>query len=310
MLTVHVIEAKQLRSEHCWNCNTYVKLSLHPDEVKRTRCRTDVILDSNNPVFDEKFSFELLPEDLKKRLLISVWSRDYGEGKSEFLGCMSFGLEHIVKKNQNIQNWYHLLAEDVGKRKHLKASAPETPVEMEDKENKRSRDILWMDTHNITIKRGASGFGFTVTGSSPVQVYEIESNSTAELAGLRHGDYITHVNGINVTEMSTQTVAKLVRHSHKHLILEVERHWQESQFRVINQFLNQPPKKRKFLQPPLKKRKVNEANAHNTSLNSVASTSTIGAGHHTRTNSGTLKRIKNKFMKGEGKPKVILQNFI
>lgn len=42
------------------------------------------------------FCSELLEEDHNKRLLISVWHRDQTSSLSEFLGCMSFGVRHLL----------------------------------------------------------------------------------------------------------------------------------------------------------------------------------------------------------------------
>ena len=37
----------------------------------------------------------------------------------EFLGCTSFGLRHLKKAEKDVNGWYHLLTEDVGRKKHL-----------------------------------------------------------------------------------------------------------------------------------------------------------------------------------------------
>lgn len=59
LLTVHVIQARHLTSKSSPLCNAIVKMSLVPDETRKSRCRTEVVNGSNNPLFDEKFSFEL-----------------------------------------------------------------------------------------------------------------------------------------------------------------------------------------------------------------------------------------------------------
>ena len=38
---------------------------------------------------------------------------------AEFLGCMSFGIKNIYTQERTISGWYHLLIEEVGRRKHL-----------------------------------------------------------------------------------------------------------------------------------------------------------------------------------------------
>jgi len=65
----------------------------------------------------------------------------------------------------------------------------------------------------LSLRRGSltSGFGFTVTGSCPVQVGRVTSQSPAAEAGMRRGDLIERVDGINVSRSSADSVAALVR---------------------------------------------------------------------------------------------------
>jgi len=56
-----------------------------------------------------------------------------------------------------------------------------------------------------------SSFGFTVTGSCPVQVGRVTSQSAAAEAGMRRGDLIERVDGINVSRSAADSVASLVR---------------------------------------------------------------------------------------------------
>ncbi|XP_064101580.1 uncharacterized protein LOC135212112 [Macrobrachium nipponense] len=120
LLTIHIIEAKKLRSRLSSVCNPYVKISLVPDTEERTFCRTPLVRATNAPHFDQKFSFDFLPEDLDKRLLVSVWSRDTLRKRSEFLGCMSFSIAHISTKR--VHGWFRLLTETLGRRKHFAVS--------------------------------------------------------------------------------------------------------------------------------------------------------------------------------------------
>ncbi|XP_068214419.1 uncharacterized protein [Palaemon carinicauda] len=120
LLTIHIIEAKKLRSRLSSVCNPYVKISLVPDTEERTFCRTPLVRATNAPQFDQKFSFDFLPEDLDKRLLVSVWSRDTLRKRSEFLGCMSFSISHISTKR--VHGWFRLLTETLGRRKHFAVS--------------------------------------------------------------------------------------------------------------------------------------------------------------------------------------------
>ncbi|KAK2143567.1 hypothetical protein LSH36_831g00015 [Paralvinella palmiformis] len=104
LLTVHVIEASQLSVGQTGEPrSSYVKIRLSPDHSKR--------------------SSELLDEDLRKRILISVWNKQKNDEHSEFLGCMSYGIQPILSHKKTVNGWYYLLTEDLGKRKHLQVTA-------------------------------------------------------------------------------------------------------------------------------------------------------------------------------------------
>jgi len=57
----------------------------------------------------------------------------------------------------------------------------------------------------------SSSFGFTVTGSCPVQVGRVTSQSAAAEAGMRRGDSIQRVDNINVSRSAADSVAALIR---------------------------------------------------------------------------------------------------
>lgn len=225
LLTIHVMQARHLNCKHKDTCDTFVKLSLAPDESRRTRCKTEVIYDTNHPVFDEKFSFELLEEDLKKRLLISVWNRNSKRDRSEFLGCMSFGIQHINSQKRVINGWYYLLNEEVGRSKHLQVSSKKPLLKEVSHKNipKVNQDVLWMEPHVLLIRRGPLGYGFSLTGCSPVRICSVMPGSFAEEAGLLKDDCVVRVNGMNVSRSSADSIARIVRHSSHKIILEVQR---------------------------------------------------------------------------------------
>ncbi|CAH8638535.1 unnamed protein product [Heterobilharzia americana] len=99
--------------------------------------------------------------------------------------------------------------------------------------------IADLDTTNlprmIALQRGTNGFGFVVRGKRgisenftpslecPASQYleKIEPNSAASRAGLKAGDFILEVNGINVTTMSHEAVVALIRGSSDILGLKV-----------------------------------------------------------------------------------------
>ncbi|KAK2143565.1 hypothetical protein LSH36_831g00019 [Paralvinella palmiformis] len=224
LLTVHIVMARHLKSKFKSTCDSYVKVSLVPDPIQRTHCKTEVIHESNSPLYDEKFSFELLDEDTPKRLLISVWNRDNQRSRCEFLGCMSFGVHHILTKQKTVQGWYYLMNSELGQKKHLQVT---NKKHLSEKGSKNipsvNQDVLWMEPCVMLIKRGKSGFGFTISGSCPVNVCRIDKGSSAEAAGLKSGDCIVRIDGLNVSRSTCDSVARIIRHCQKKLILEVQR---------------------------------------------------------------------------------------
>ncbi|XP_064650211.1 uncharacterized protein LOC135501812 isoform X2 [Lineus longissimus] len=226
LLTVHIIQARRLKSKWKALGDAYVKISLVPDTDRRSRCKTAVIPDTNNPLFDQKFSFELLEEDHRKRLLVSIWHRDETNNRSEFLGCMSFGVKHLLEPTRPVNGWYYLLTEDTGRRKHLQAPSEKSPA-LKERCHKNipevNKDVLWMDPLNITIKRRKTGYGFTLVGCSPAAIGRIDAGSAAEEAGLQSGDCIVRINGQNVSRSSADSVGRIIRHCRQKVILDIQR---------------------------------------------------------------------------------------
>ncbi|PSN49937.1 hypothetical protein C0J52_07042 [Blattella germanica] len=76
LLTIHIISGRNLHRAGGKACNAYVKVTLVPSSEERTFHRTSVHRESSSPWFDQKFSFELVPTDLDKRVFVSAWHRD------------------------------------------------------------------------------------------------------------------------------------------------------------------------------------------------------------------------------------------
>ena len=58
--------------------------------------------------------------------------------------------------------------------------------------------------------RDVCGFGLTLRGDSPVYVRSVEFESPSDAAGVRSGDLILEVNGVNVRYSTKQEVLELI----------------------------------------------------------------------------------------------------
>ncbi|KAH3693874.1 hypothetical protein DPMN_081313 [Dreissena polymorpha] len=144
---------------------------------------------------------------------------------TESLGCMSFGVRHLQSGDRPVSGWYHLLAADVGCKKHLKVTGkarPTVPV-MQSREIRptphgaphipKVNQVVPGDfRHVISVLRSPHGsFGFSVVDSCPVKVGRVDGASRAQEAGLRPGDLIIRVNGQNVSRSTSSSVARCIK---------------------------------------------------------------------------------------------------
>ncbi|VDP45908.1 unnamed protein product [Soboliphyme baturini] len=81
------------------------KLSLMPDEEKKAEFKTAVVPGTSEPLFNQNFTFEVLPEDYHKRLIISVWHRDPVSRKSSLMGCMAFTVKSVLDEKVIFNNY-------------------------------------------------------------------------------------------------------------------------------------------------------------------------------------------------------------
>ncbi|XP_025112214.1 uncharacterized protein LOC112574971 isoform X2 [Pomacea canaliculata] len=226
LLTIHIIQGRQFKSGWKPLCDSYVKVSIVPEDLDRKmRFKTRIISDSNSPLFDEKFSLELNHNDENKRLLVSVWHKDQTSGLSEFLGCTSYGVRNIMRNTKEVNGWYYLLTEEVGRKKHLIASMrPQPSLKMRGHNIPAiNKDVVGLQSVMIQMARGKHGFGFSVVEEFPVRVGRVDLASPAEKAGLKVGDFIVKVNNQNVSRSTVASVAKLVKKSGASLLLQLQR---------------------------------------------------------------------------------------
>ena len=75
----------------------------------------------------------------------------------------------------------------------------------------------------MTVVRGKGGYGFTISGQNPCMLSCIVPGSPAEAAGLKPGDLLYIVNGLNVSKACHDDVVRMVGLSTGALELQVGR---------------------------------------------------------------------------------------
>lgn len=65
----------------------------------------------------------------------------------------------------------------------------------------------------VDVCRSVNGFGFTISGQQPCILSCIVPNSPADTAGLRTGDFLISVNGMNVSKQPHEVVVQLINDS-------------------------------------------------------------------------------------------------
>ncbi|GFO30559.1 regulator of G-protein signaling 12 [Plakobranchus ocellatus] len=86
---------------------------------------------------------------------------------------------------------------------------------------KRRKKRIFQGTKTVTVVRGRIGYGFTISGQNPCMLSCIVPGSPAEAAGLKPGDLLYVVNGLNVSKACHDDVVRMVGLSTGALELQV-----------------------------------------------------------------------------------------
>nr|XP_042098789.1 regulator of G-protein signaling 3 isoform X2 [Ovis aries] len=224
VLLLHVIEGKGLMSKEPGVCDSYVKISLIPEDNRLCCQKTQTVPDCRDPIFHEHFFFPVQEEDEQKRLLVTVWNRAGDSRQSGLIGCMSFGVKSLLTPDKEINGWYYLLGEALGRTKHLKVARRrlrplrEPLLSMPGGEDAENGEKL-----KITIPRGKDGFGFTICCDSPVRVQAVDSGGPAEQAGLQQLDTVLRLNERPVEHWKCVELAHEIRSCPSEIVLLVWR---------------------------------------------------------------------------------------
>ncbi|EDW59381.1 regulator of G-protein signaling loco isoform X1 [Drosophila virilis] len=93
------------------------------------------------------------------------------------------------------------------------SSQSQQPPAQQQPQQRRRKKRPNYGTRTVEVRRGYNGFGFTISGQQPCRLSCIISNSPAEQAGLRAGDFLISVNGLNVSKLPHETVVQLIGNS-------------------------------------------------------------------------------------------------
>ena len=164
----------------------YVQLSLVPDISAVPMVYVTQIVRQRAALFDETFDIPVNDGTKHQRLLVEV-IQAIPKGKDELVGSMSFGVQHLLHGRRTVKDWFYLLNEQLGARKHFRVGCQKRPMKAASKS---------------TITRTKSGTnGLSLPQSTPV------SQPTVPSSGLGHGVSSSHENLSCITACSRRDQA-------------------------------------------------------------------------------------------------------
>jgi hypothetical protein len=213
-------------------------------------------------VYDSKFSFEIDQLNQgNNRLLLSVWSAklDTLVGCFSFKikhllqqqqQHQNYQLPHMYTQKPK-QTWFHLLPIKYGMSKHLKVQVvkktsssvssngsgsnnkhrasrkqhqPQVEQQTDAALTNVNKDLIGMSKLQLLLEKSeGESYGFTITSSCPCMIGKIDLDKSAFRYGLRPGDFISKINGNNVSRATVESVVKAVKSSKVKLYIEVYR---------------------------------------------------------------------------------------
>lgn len=94
---------------------------------------------------------------------------------------------------------------------------------------RKKRCPNWRGTRNVEVERGAAGsFGITISGQKPCILSSIAKNSPADLAGLRAGDFLISINGLNVSKLQHEIIVQLINNAHPKIWMSIADNYYKS----------------------------------------------------------------------------------
>jgi len=205
--------------------------------------------------FHSASSFQVNQVNSKDRICISVWSKfplgpqfnsllsstSHSSSSSnsssslvsndQFIGCFSFRIASIMRiaREASRPHWYHLLPESIGSHKHFRCHRSQkshnTNEHASNKITHVNKDLIGMKKLKFRIKRNSDteSYGFTISGNCPCMVGKVDTQRHAFASGLRPGDYISALDGKNVSRATCDSVVKLIKSFRQEFEIEVYR---------------------------------------------------------------------------------------
>lgn len=94
---------------------------------------------------------------------------------------------------------------------------------------RKKRGPNWRGTRNVEVERGAAGsFGITISGQKPCILSSIAENSPAHLAGLRAGDFLISINGLNVSKLQHEIIVQLINNANPKIWMSIAENFYKS----------------------------------------------------------------------------------
>ncbi|XP_077987050.1 regulator of G-protein signaling 3-like [Glandiceps talaboti] len=213
-----VIRAKGLPRIHGHFCGTYVIVSVVSGCHRRREMITKLVGDVTRPYFEEVFRIDFTELKCRDRILITLYRQQ--DGKSDIMGCMSFGVKHLLQETKIIDGWYYLLNEELGIKKHLAAPSKKKKCHSDGRKHKGPIRVI---KKVMTIMQGKQGYGFTILDTTPVRVGKVDQGGPAEQVGLQMGDILIRINKYHVERLPCPDIITIVKNAPGHLRIVIER---------------------------------------------------------------------------------------
>ena len=129
----------------------YVQLSLVPDISAVPMVYVTQIVRQRAALFDETFDIPVNGVTKHQRLLVEV-IQAVPKGKDELVGSMSFGVQHLLRGIRTVKDWFYLLNEELGARKHFRVGCQKRPFKAESKSttNRSKNGTKLLSLHQST----------------------------------------------------------------------------------------------------------------------------------------------------------------